>query len=205
MISRKRINLGIPLRNGGSDLTMLFLAMKLVASVPDATSQDDRLYVVSKQFAASLELRGTISLPFLQALTLVALYEYSHAIYPAAWMTVGACSRYAEILGLPSARDPYNTLGPCVGCPPPFCITRPVTIFQGLRMPLANSASDQLGRGGREAAGVVEHLRSRPGHHSWQQAKISGSRALRCRHLADERRLMGENYFISSLSSAKRT
>ena len=115
MISRKRISLGIPLRSGGSDVALLFLAMKLVVSVPASPNQQDRLYLVAKQFAALLEMRGTISLPFLQALTLVALYEYSHAIYPAAWMTVGACSRYAEILGLPSARDLYSTLGPCVG------------------------------------------------------------------------------------------
>jgi hypothetical protein len=165
MISKKRISLGIPLRNGGSDLAMLFLAMKLVVSVSDAVPQEDRLYVVSKQFAASLELRGTISLPFLQALTLIALYEYSHAIYPAAWMTVGACSRYAEILGLPSARDPYSTLGPCVSGH--FCIALiPKRAFTRTMASQTNFSTDQLGRGRRTTAGVVEHLYSRQSHHT---------------------------------------
>lgn len=97
-------------------MAMLFLAMKLLVSVPSPgeAPEDDHVYIVSKQFVASLESRGMISLPFLQAMTLVALYEFGHAIYPAAWMTVGACARYAEILGLPSAKDIYRTLGPCV-------------------------------------------------------------------------------------------
>jgi hypothetical protein len=114
MISKKRLNLGISLRDGGSDVAMLFLAMKLVTSVPDPDTapKNGELYVAAKKFLTSFESVGTVSLPLLQALVLVALYEYSHAIYPAAWMTVGACARYAEIIGLPSARDPYRVLGP---------------------------------------------------------------------------------------------
>ncbi|RYP86583.1 hypothetical protein DL770_004882 [Monosporascus sp. CRB-9-2] len=48
-----------------------------------------------------------------QALILVALYEYGQGIYPAAWMTVGQCVRYADFIGLPSYQDSNNILGQC--------------------------------------------------------------------------------------------
>ncbi|KAJ9151699.1 Fungal-specific transcription factor domain-containing protein, partial [Coniochaeta hoffmannii] len=113
IISKKRMNMGHPLHEGGTDLAMLFLAMKLVSSPPvnGVASADSHLYVASKRFLALLESSGTISLMYLQAMILVAIYEFGHSIYPAAWMTVGACSRYAEILGLPSYKDSVVILG----------------------------------------------------------------------------------------------
>ena len=56
----------------------------------------------------------TAPILYLQALILVALYEYGHGIYPAAWMTVGQCVRYADFLGIPSYEDSNNILGQCV-------------------------------------------------------------------------------------------
>ena len=41
-----------------------------------------------------------ISLPVLQAAVLLALYEFGHAIYPAAYLSVEACARYAHALGI---------------------------------------------------------------------------------------------------------
>ncbi|UKZ53304.1 hypothetical protein TrVGV298_007096 [Trichoderma virens] len=41
-----------------------------------------------------------MSLQVLQATIFVALYEIGHAIYPAAYLTVGACARYGIALGL---------------------------------------------------------------------------------------------------------
>ncbi|KAJ6142767.1 fungal specific transcription factor protein [Penicillium samsonianum] len=86
--------------------------MKLITSRPEqgTSYQENPLYAVSKRFLAALESAGAVSLLYLQAMLLVAYYEYGHAIYPAAWMTIGACSRYSEILGLPSQTDLYNTL-----------------------------------------------------------------------------------------------
>ena len=102
-ISRKRMDLGIPLQNGGPDLAMLFFAMKLVttpaARAPSAASNNP-LYVTSKAFMAMFEADGAVSLLCLQSMILIALYEYGHAVYPAAWMTVGACARYAGVLGI---------------------------------------------------------------------------------------------------------
>jgi hypothetical protein len=131
IISRKRITIGTALQAGGPDLALLFLAMKLVVSQPiQGVGNTERpIYVACKRFLSLLESAGTLSLPYLQAMVenlpiqnaatgmgdkfkaeqvtqvLVALYELGHAIYPAAWMTVGACSRYADILGFPSFQD----------------------------------------------------------------------------------------------------
>lgn len=102
IISKKRIDLGIPFQGGGPDLAMLFLAMKLVTTRPDST---ESLYETTRAFFRTLEADNVISIRCLQAMILVALYEYSHSLYPSAWMTVGACSRYADIIGLsPSGR-----------------------------------------------------------------------------------------------------
>jgi len=117
IISKKRLSLGQPLWDGGPDLAMLFLAMKLIISYPEegVASADNPIYIASKRYLSLLESSGTVTLCYLQSLLLVALYEYGHAIYPAAWMTVGACARYADMLGLPMFADTAVVLGSPVG------------------------------------------------------------------------------------------
>lgn len=120
IVSKKRMDLGTSVRNSGPDLAMLFLAMKLITSVPDPDSAVGSLYLAAKNFLAILEVSGEVSLLCLQAMVLVALYEYSHAIYPSAWMTVGACARYADVLGL-SAGSGSEIMGqPVRDIPLPF-------------------------------------------------------------------------------------
>ncbi|KAK3945368.1 hypothetical protein QBC46DRAFT_372049 [Diplogelasinospora grovesii] len=115
IVSRKRMSLGIPLWDGGPDLAMLFMAMKLVTTQPveGIASADCPLYTASKRFLSLLESAGTVSLLYLQGLILVTLYEFGHGIYPAAWMSVAACSRYADVIGIPSFRDSSAILGSC--------------------------------------------------------------------------------------------
>lgn len=117
-ISRKRMNLGLSLAHGGPDLALLFLAMKLITTTPadtqPSTAADLPLYGTTRRFMALLEAAGTASLLCLQAMVLVALYELGHAVYPAAWMTVGGCVRYAAMLGLPSYGEASGVLGRCV-------------------------------------------------------------------------------------------
>ncbi|KAI3395728.1 hypothetical protein diail_951 [Diaporthe ilicicola] len=115
-ISRKRMSLGISLSDGGPDLALLFLAMKLIttAPTPDVRSAaDSHLYTACKRFLAQLESAGTLSILYLQAMILVALYEFGHSVYPAAWMTSGSCVRYAAMLGLPSYQESCTILGQC--------------------------------------------------------------------------------------------
>lgn len=99
VLSKKRMDLGIPAQGAGPDLALLILAMKLLVSLP-GDIPDNSLYRLLKSFVADLERHGTISLIYLQSLILISVYEYGHAIYPAAWMTVGACARYVHALGL---------------------------------------------------------------------------------------------------------
>jgi hypothetical protein len=83
-----------------SDVVLLFLAMKLLMTFPPTGSQSPRtaLYHATKQF--SLVVEDCLSILVLQAELLVALYEHGHGIYPAAFLSIGACARYAHALGI---------------------------------------------------------------------------------------------------------
>lgn len=110
------MNLGISLSDGGPDLALLFLAMKLITTPPPRemrSAADSHLYASCKRFLAQLESAGTLSILYLQAMILVTLYEFGHSIYPAAWMTSGSCVRYAAMLGLPSYQESCSILGLC--------------------------------------------------------------------------------------------
>lgn len=120
IVSRKRMTIGTALWEGGPDLAMLFLAMLLVTTREMGDMQDalaNPLYAASKRFLALLEGSGCLSLMHLQAMILVALYEMGHGIYPAAWMTVGQCARYVEMIGIPSFKESSMLLGSCVSLP----------------------------------------------------------------------------------------
>ncbi|KAI3324679.1 fungal-specific transcription factor domain-containing protein [Xylariaceae sp. AK1471] len=115
VVRKKRINIASTLWDGSPENTLLCLTMMLMAWQPTDGLLVTRnyLYFSAKQFSAQLENAGTASLYYLQALILIALYEYSHGIYPAAWMTVGQCVRYADFIGLPSYKESNSMLGHC--------------------------------------------------------------------------------------------
>jgi len=111
-ISQKRMDLGIPLKNSGPALAMLFFAMKLItSSAADDAPTSNTLYTISKAFMSLLEANGEVSLFCLQAMILIALYEYANAMYPAAWMTVGACARYADMLRIVPGWESTSVVG----------------------------------------------------------------------------------------------
>jgi hypothetical protein len=114
IISKKRLESGISLKDGGPEVALLFLTMKLNASPPPAGNKFDPIYSAAKSFMVTLEASGAVSLIYLQAMTLMAVYEYSHSIYPAAWMTVGACARFAELLGITPGKDSIKIISPVV-------------------------------------------------------------------------------------------
>ncbi|OJJ67674.1 hypothetical protein ASPBRDRAFT_47715 [Aspergillus brasiliensis CBS 101740] len=113
IISKKRLDLGISLKDGGPHIALLFLAMKL-NTLPALPGSEicDAVYSSAKRFLSTLEASGAVSFIYLQAMTLIAVYEYSHSIYPAAWMTVGACARLAELLGISPGKDTMKLLKP---------------------------------------------------------------------------------------------
>ncbi|KAK3496721.1 uncharacterized protein B0T23DRAFT_401968 [Neurospora hispaniola] len=94
-ISKKRMTLGHTLWEAGPDLAMLFLGMKLIVTLP----------------VEGMDSADNPVLLCLQGMVLVALYEYGQGIYPAAWMSVAACARYAEMCGLPGFKESWAVLG----------------------------------------------------------------------------------------------
>ncbi|XMA18390.1 hypothetical protein WAI453_011181 [Rhynchosporium graminicola] len=115
IVSHKRMtrNLANPLWEGGPDLGLLFLCMKLITSTPpdgiEATQSS--LYTSAKRFIALLEATGSASLHLLQANLLVTWYEYGQAIYPAAFMSAGWCVRYGNMLGINGNEEAVELLG----------------------------------------------------------------------------------------------
>jgi hypothetical protein len=57
-------------------------------------------YLTAKRFQRELEVAGVFSLQSLQAGLLIALYEICHAIYPAAYLSLGSCAKYGIALGV---------------------------------------------------------------------------------------------------------
>lgn len=86
------------------DVVLLLLAIKLITTFPPPGLESPRtaLYHVTKHFY--LEAEGSFSILVLQAGVLVALYELGHGIYPAAYVSVGTCARYAYALGITASR-----------------------------------------------------------------------------------------------------
>lgn len=103
-ISKKRIELGFALKEG-PDLALFFLAMRLVVTEPNEDADHLKAYSTAKDFSTKLQTSGWVSLSCLQAEVLIALFEFGHALYPAAWMTIGVCARYADLLGLGPSGD----------------------------------------------------------------------------------------------------
>jgi hypothetical protein len=51
-------------------------------------------------------LAGAMSCRLLQAQILLVLFEIGHAIYPAAYLSIGACARYGTALGVDASLRP---------------------------------------------------------------------------------------------------
>jgi hypothetical protein len=103
-ISKKRFyasHLRTPLQTR-PDIVLLLLALKLITTPPPSRPRNPRtpLYHAVKHFHLDVESSSAVSTPTLQAGILLALYEILHAIYPAAFQSIGACARYAHALGI---------------------------------------------------------------------------------------------------------
>ncbi|KZL70576.1 fungal specific transcription factor domain-containing protein [Colletotrichum incanum] len=107
IVSKKRMHMGTALAQGGPDLAMLFLAMRLATArpAPGVAPAHLGVYRAAKRFLSLLENGGATSLMVLQSMVLVAYFEYAHGVYPAAWLTIASCVRYADFLGLPGFRE----------------------------------------------------------------------------------------------------
>jgi hypothetical protein len=88
------------------DVVLIFLSIKLITTFPPTSPRNPRtpLYHATKHFYVEVEGSSIVSLAVLQAGVLLALYELGHAIYPAAFLSIGACTLYAHALGINFSR-----------------------------------------------------------------------------------------------------
>ena len=84
-----------------ADLRLLVTCMHiLLPRKCDGSQPRQTTYSSLKHQLVSLEQAGVLTITVLQAMILIAFYELGHGIYPAVFLTVGTCARYAVALGL---------------------------------------------------------------------------------------------------------
>ncbi|KIW11718.1 hypothetical protein PV08_11020 [Exophiala spinifera] len=103
-ISRKRFldSYMRPSARSRPDVAILLLSLKLITTPPPVDPRNPKtpLYWAAKHFYLDIESSHTASIAVLQAGVLLALYEIRHGIYPAAFLSISACARYAHALGI---------------------------------------------------------------------------------------------------------
>lgn len=88
------------------DVALVLAAMHLLAdmkSICQAIVKTD-VYWHIKNYANALETNGYMTCRLLQANILLTLYELGHAIYPAAYLSMGKCSNMGKSFGLDSRK-----------------------------------------------------------------------------------------------------
>ncbi|RFU33261.1 hypothetical protein B7463_g3044, partial [Scytalidium lignicola] len=110
IISKTRMKRVLDRSAGNIQAEMGFLlsCMKLLLQKPEneALPEDISLYGIVKADWLQLEMVGLQSLEVVQGGILIGVYELSHGIYPAAYMSVAQCARQAISIGLHNCEAP---------------------------------------------------------------------------------------------------
>jgi len=90
-----------PLSQLRTDTALLIISMKLLMWDPSESDSDPKteLYRRAKEFQFDVEASGVGTVHILQANVLIALYEFTHALYPAAFLSIGKCARFGVAFG----------------------------------------------------------------------------------------------------------
>ena len=104
ILSKKELNRHLILSQTEprADLALLCLCMKLITDTPATSGSCDMrtsLYATAKRAWTSIVAAGEFSTNVLQAGALLAMYEFGHAIYPAAYQSAATCARLGIALG----------------------------------------------------------------------------------------------------------
>ncbi len=93
------------------DIVLLLLSIKVIITLPSHNQGNPRtsLYYSVKQLYFEVENSSNFSILVLQAGVLLSLYELGHAIYPAAFLSIGSCARYAHALGIDGGNNLNTT------------------------------------------------------------------------------------------------
>ncbi|KAK3670152.1 hypothetical protein LTR78_009999 [Recurvomyces mirabilis] len=103
IISKIRLyqHLANPLHEPGADIALLFSAMKLAClELAEGEAPQTQLYLDVKSAYTHIESQNGFSIQLIQALLLISLYETGHAIYPAAYLTIGHAARLGHAMGI---------------------------------------------------------------------------------------------------------
>lgn len=99
MVSEKRL-LDPQLSRNDACHDLVLLCMKLCTIRPNSSSPSEHpLYSLVKYLSSSAENEGLATLRLAQSLVLLAFYEFSHAIHPAAYLTIGRAARLVILMG----------------------------------------------------------------------------------------------------------
>lgn len=93
-----------PLARRHNELSLLavctLLCSKSSIGLDGSSYAKSAVYQAAKAYYFKVEGVGVLSIHVLQAAVLIAVYEVGNAIYPAAYLTIGACARYGCMLGI---------------------------------------------------------------------------------------------------------
>ncbi|KAG7413770.1 Transcription factor BOA15 [Fusarium oxysporum f. sp. rapae] len=79
---------------------LLALCMKLCCLSVDKVEEKRALYDLVKKFYAEVESQEDSCIPVMQSAVFIAVFEMGDAIFPAAYLTVGALARYGMAMGM---------------------------------------------------------------------------------------------------------
>jgi hypothetical protein len=115
MLSLKRLRQdanSLATTSQGSVDVLIFLALEALSSQNVITSsgnntlpQSNSAYLRVKHYSFAAEAGGAITIRLIQTIALLALYEFGHGIYPAAYLTIGQAVRLATMVGLQSQKQ----------------------------------------------------------------------------------------------------
>lgn len=108
------VDLNIPVEGTTADLGLLYLCMRLVGErLPSALQNPQTaFYVAVREYHFLVESAGILSLHLLQAGILLAIYEFGHAIFPNAYVTIGRCAKIGYAMGIHHGASAPPLLGP---------------------------------------------------------------------------------------------
>jgi hypothetical protein len=73
--------------------------MKLVSNIPSGKAATSLLYYMVKLLYFQVKITAFISIQLLQSATLIAVFEISHGIHPAGYLSVGNAARLEIMIG----------------------------------------------------------------------------------------------------------
>lgn len=115
IVSRARMHndLSLPLDKISRDLALLYPCMRLIGErLPQALQNPQTSYYLSvKEYFFFVESAGFLSVNLLQAGILLVFYEFGHAIFPAAFTTIGRCAKMGQAMGIHHGASAPQMLG----------------------------------------------------------------------------------------------